>query len=163
MNPIADLLATKSAILAYHTLMKGEFEKEIARLEALNKEINSKLGKIKTLKDAEEAAAVIKAEAAKLLEEANAEAKKVAAAVKAVKVREAEADVKANDARVLELEVHDKWNHLRREQELHSDHVLKVQNFHDQQQADLNASAAAVAKQQEEVNAKAAKITEALR
>jgi hypothetical protein len=163
MNPIQDMLKMKGDLLAYHTLMKGEFDKEIARIEGLGKAIEVKLGLVKTLEDAQAKAALIISTAEGLAKSAVAKSVKAEAAAKAAAEAQAAADIKSNIARELELEVKKGWDELDRAKAAHAAYIATTTANFAQAQADLNKSASAVVKQQEAVTAKAAQIAAALK
>lgn len=167
MNPLADLLKLKGDLLAYHTIMKGEFDTEIARLEALNEELKGKMGVVTTLEEARHEAAsmtaVVREEVEKRLSVAKQAEADALVRLEDVKVREAQADQKSNLARELELQTRQEWDALVAARNTHELRAVEINKTIALKQADLDKSAAAVQQQKAEVDAKVARFAEAVK
>jgi len=162
-NPIQDLLNMKGDLLAYHTFVSGEFTKEIARLEALDKQLKEKLGKVKTIVDAEKLAEKIVAEANACQAEVDKATRELLERQTALRQQAVEVEQKANEARTLQLQVQDEWHKLQSAKEAFDASRVVVERAQQQKQRDLDSSAQALLKQKEALEAKAANITAALR
>lgn len=163
MSIVNRIMAINEDLVAYHAIVKGEFEKEIARLELATKNFEAKIGVIKTLEEAHEAAAVIKGKVQGLLDEASDKAAKATLALAEIEKQKSLVQARENAARELELQVKSQWDELMLAKDAHDTHVSTTKEKLGSVQEALNKSAQAVAEQKAEVDAKAAKIASALK
>lgn len=159
MNPLVNI---KDHIAAYHLIMKGEFDAEIARLEALGKEIEIKLGIITTLDEAKAKVTVVVNAADDLAKVASEKLKAAEDKMSAANALTEASQTIANAARELELKVQNEWDELTKAKDSHTAVVVAATTQLAQAQAAVDASAAQVAAFKEGLEAKATKITAAL-
>lgn len=161
-NPIQDLLKLKGDILAYHAIVKGDFDKEIARLEELMKAAGEKLGLVQTIHDATERAAVIEHEANKTLADARIILDRAEGRAKGIEIQNKELQIRENVVRQCELDTHADRTALLQEQDIHQKHVTTLtQDLHEKQVA-VDKSAADLAQLREELEARAARLKAAV-
>lgn len=161
-NPIQDLLTLKGDLLAYHSLVKGDFDTEIARLEVLSKTVTDKLGLIQTIHDATERAAVIEHQAEQLLIEARDTLDKANGRAKDIEIQNKELQLRDNVVRQSELTTLEAWDALQQEKAIHErTSSALTQSLHEQQQA-VDKSASDLSKLREELEARAARLKAAV-
>ena len=163
MSAVTDILAIKNHLAAYHLVVQGEFDKEIARLEALSKEVAARMGLVKTIDDAKAQAAFILKQADDTLADYKNKLAKVEVAITQVKEREKAADVKQNAARELELVIQSGWNELTKARADHASAVAAHEAAAAETDKALSVKASEVAAREAKVEARAAKISSTLK
>ena len=161
-NPIQELIRVRGDILAYNAIMKDVFADELTRLEALNKELDDKLGKVRTLEDAQLTKDRADKYAVDVRAEAEGRAADVATLTEKARVVTLELQDRENAVRQLELDTQTGWNELIAAKDAFQTRTAEINNQIVQEQNALSISAAALQKEREALDAKVAKLAAAV-
>ena len=161
-NPIQELIRVRGDILAYNAIMKDVFVDELARLEKLNAELDDKLGKVRTLEDAQLAKDRADKYAVDVRAEAEARAADVAILTEKARVVTLELQDRENAVRQLELDTQTGWNELIAAKDAFQTRTAEINNQIVQEQNALSSSAGALQREREVLDAKVAKLAAAV-